>query len=106
MNHAQSSTSAYLRYDSTFTKRWLLILRSGMRRRGVSVALCLIALCLVLLPGSPAMSQPAANDKLAPRERIELRVWRWTALQGGLLEGLQLNHTFSIDAAGQLELPN
>ncbi|WP_189587788.1 polysaccharide biosynthesis/export family protein [Mesorhizobium sp. M3A.F.Ca.ET.201.01.1.1] len=68
--------------------------------------LCLISLWLVLLLGSAASSQAAADDKLAPGDRIELRVWRWTTLRDGAVEGLQVNQNFSIDATGGLELPN
>ncbi|CDX21698.1 conserved exported hypothetical protein [Mesorhizobium sp. ORS 3324] len=77
-----------------------------MRGRQCSALLCLASLSALLLLGSPARSQSATDDKLAPRDRIELRVWRWTALRDGIVEGLQLNRTFSIDPTGKLDLPN
>jgi hypothetical protein len=77
-----------------------------MRARGCTRALCLISLCLVLLLGLPARSQSTADDRLGPGDSIELHVWHWTALRGGVLEGLQLNRNFSIDSTGRLDLPN
>ncbi|WP_292161418.1 polysaccharide biosynthesis/export family protein [Mesorhizobium sp.] len=67
--------------------------------------LCLISFCLILLLESPANGRPRTDEKLAPLDTIELRVWRWTALRDGVLEALQLNHTFTIDSAGTLDLP-
>ncbi|MER9405744.1 polysaccharide biosynthesis/export family protein [Mesorhizobium caraganae] len=66
----------------------------------------LVSLCLVLLLAVPAWSQSAADDTLGPGDRIELRVWRWTALRDGAVEGLRLNRSFNIDATGGLDLPN
>lgn len=67
--------------------------------------LCLISFCIILLLESAAHGRPKADDRLAPRDTIELHVWRWTALRDGVLEALQLNHTFTIDSAGTLDLP-
>ncbi|SJM29419.1 polysaccharide biosynthesis/export family protein [Mesorhizobium delmotii] len=67
--------------------------------------LCLISFCIILLLESTAHGRPKADDRLAPRDTIELHVWRWTALRDGVLEALQLNHTFTIDSAGTLDLP-
>ncbi|KUM26883.1 hypothetical protein AU467_19340 [Mesorhizobium loti] len=77
-----------------------------MRGRRRSLALCLISLCLVLLLGLPAWSQSTADDRLSPGDHIELHVWHWIALRGGVLEGLQLNRNFSIDSNGKVDLPN
>ncbi|WP_287190074.1 polysaccharide biosynthesis/export family protein [Mesorhizobium sp.] len=67
--------------------------------------LCLISLCIILLLGSAAHGRPKADDRLAPRDTIELHVWQWTALRDGVLEALQLNHSFTIDSTGTLDLP-
>lgn len=67
--------------------------------------LCLISFCLILLLESPATGRSKTVEKLAPRDTIELRVWRWTALRDGVLEALQLNNTFTIDSSGTLDLP-
>lgn len=67
--------------------------------------LCLISFCLVLMLESPATARSKTVEKLAPRDTIELRVWRWTALRDGVLEALQLNNTFTIDSSGTLDLP-
>ncbi|WP_189644276.1 polysaccharide biosynthesis/export family protein [Mesorhizobium sp. M9A.F.Ca.ET.002.03.1.2] len=67
--------------------------------------LCLISFCLILLLESPANARSKTVEKLAPRDTIELRVWRWTALRDGVLEALQLNNTFTIDSNGTLDLP-
>ncbi|SIT58441.1 conserved exported hypothetical protein [Mesorhizobium prunaredense] len=67
--------------------------------------LCLISLCIILLLGSAAHGRPQADDRLAPRDTIELHVWQWTALRDGVLEALQLNHSFTIDSTGTLDLP-
>lgn len=67
--------------------------------------LCLISFCIILLLESAAHGRPKADDRLAPRDTIELHVWRWTALRDGVLEALQLNDTFTIDSAGTLDLP-
>ncbi|CAH2401579.1 polysaccharide biosynthesis/export family protein [Mesorhizobium escarrei] len=67
--------------------------------------LCLISLCIILLLESAAHGRPQADDRLAPRDAIELHVWQWTALRDGVLEALQLNHTFTIDSTGTLDLP-
>lgn len=77
-----------------------------MRGRGCTSALCLISLCLILLLGLPARSQSTVDDILGPGDRIELHVWHWTALRGGVVEGLQLNRDFGIDSTGRLDLPN
>lgn len=66
--------------------------------------LCLISFCIMLL-GSAAHGRPKADDRLAPRDTIELHVWQWTALRDGVLEALQLNHSFTIDSTGTLDLP-
>ena len=67
--------------------------------------LCLISFCIILLLGSAAHGRPQADDRLAPRDTIELHVWQWTALRDGVLEALQLNHSFTIDSTGTLDLP-
>ncbi|TIQ29513.1 MAG: hypothetical protein E5X48_29980 [Mesorhizobium sp.] len=100
MNQVQSTQSTCLHRDFTSIKRRFSNLLPGMRGRGAM--LCLVG--LVLLPGFPARAQ--SDDKLSPGDRIELRVWRWTALRDGAVEGLQLNRSFSIDATGTLDLPN
>ncbi|MDX8480644.1 polysaccharide biosynthesis/export family protein [Mesorhizobium sp. VK24D] len=105
MNHVQGTQTTCLHRDFTFIERWFLRLLHGMRGRGRAL-LCLISLSVVLLLGFPAKSQSTADDKLAPRDTIELRVWHWTALRNGVVEGLQLNRTFSIDSTGKLDLPN
>ncbi|WP_347567158.1 polysaccharide biosynthesis/export family protein [Mesorhizobium sp. WSM4904] len=102
MNQVQSTQSTCLHRDFTSLKRRFLNLLPGMRGRGAM--LCLV--CLVLLPGFPARAQSTTDDKLGPGDRIELRVWRWTALRDGAVEGLQLNRSFSIDVTGTLDLPN
>lgn len=102
MNQVQSTQSTCLHRDFTSIKRRFLNLLPGMRGRGAM--LCLVG--LVLLPGFPARAQSTTYDKLGPGDRIELRVWRWTALRDGAVEGLQLNRSFSIDATGTLDLPN
>lgn len=66
--------------------------------------LCLISFCIMLL-GSAAHGRPKADDRLAPRDTIELHVWQWTASRDGVLEALQLNHSFTIDSTGTLDLP-
>ncbi|RWM81841.1 MAG: hypothetical protein EOR81_06155 [Mesorhizobium sp.] len=73
--------------------------------RSCSAMLCLISFCIILLLESAAHGRPKADDRLAPRDTIELHVWRWTALRDGVLEALQLNDTFTIDSAGTLDLP-
>ncbi|MDG4883043.1 polysaccharide biosynthesis/export family protein [Mesorhizobium sp. WSM4884] len=100
MNQVQSTQSTCLHRDFTSLRRRFLNLLPGMCGRGAM--LCLV--CLVLLPGFPAKAQ--SDDRLSPGDRIELRVWRWTALRDGAVEGLQLNRSFSIDATGTLDLPN
>ncbi|RWQ32182.1 MAG: hypothetical protein EOS19_01190 [Mesorhizobium sp.] len=77
----------------------------GMCGRSCSAMLCLISLCIILLLGSAAHGRPKADDRLAPRDTIELHVWQWTALRDGVLEALQLNHSFTIDSTGTLDLP-
>ncbi|TJV60911.1 MAG: hypothetical protein E5Y18_03605, partial [Mesorhizobium sp.] len=72
--------------------------------RSCSAMLCLISFCILLL-GSAAHGRPKADDRLAPRDTIELHVWQWTALRDGVLEALQLNHSFTIDSTGTLDLP-
>lgn len=67
--------------------------------------LCLVSLCTILLLGSAAHGRPKADDRLAPRDTIELHVWQWTALRDGVLEALQLNHSFTIGSTGTLDLP-
>ncbi|WP_292396479.1 polysaccharide biosynthesis/export family protein [Mesorhizobium sp.] len=67
--------------------------------------LCLVSLCIILLLGSAAHGRPKADDRLAPRDTIELHVWQWTALRDGVLEALQLNHSFTIGSTGTLDLP-
>ncbi|WP_292527722.1 polysaccharide biosynthesis/export family protein [Mesorhizobium sp.] len=67
--------------------------------------LCLVSFCIILLLGSAAHGRPQADDRLAPRDTIELHVWQWTALRDGVLEALQLNHSFTIDSTGTLDLP-
>ncbi|MDX8501608.1 polysaccharide biosynthesis/export family protein [Mesorhizobium sp. VK4C] len=103
MNHVQVTQSACFHRDCTFVGRRVSSLLLGMR--GSSPALCLISLCLVLLLGLPARSQ-SVEDRLSPGDHIELHVWHWTALRGGVLEGLQLNRNFSIDSTGKVDLPN
>ncbi|RWO01412.1 MAG: hypothetical protein EOS06_08140 [Mesorhizobium sp.] len=76
----------------------------GMCGRSCSAMLCLISFCIMLL-GSAAHGRPKADDRLAPRDTIELHVWQWTALRDGVLEALQLNHSFTIDSTGTLDLP-
>ncbi|TIP99262.1 MAG: hypothetical protein E5X60_09765 [Mesorhizobium sp.] len=73
--------------------------------RGGSAMLCLVSFCIILLLGSAAHGRPQADDRLAPRDTIELHVWQWTALRDGVLEALQLNHSFTIDSTGTLDLP-
>src|SRR5438445_415000 len=104
MDHAQSTQPTNLHGDFTFVKRLFSSLFHEMRGRGATP--CLISLCLVLLLGLPGRSQSTTADRLSPGDRIELHVWHWTALRGGVLEGLQLNQDFSIDPAGRLDLPN
>ena len=104
MDHAQSTQPTNLHRDFTFVKRLFSSLFHEMRGRGATP--CLISLCLVLLLGLPGRSQSTTADRLSPGDRIELHVWHWTALRGGVLEGLQLNQDFSIDPAGRLDLPN
>ncbi|WP_192384741.1 polysaccharide biosynthesis/export family protein [Mesorhizobium silamurunense] len=106
MNHVQGTQSGCFHQAFTFIRRLVSSLLPGMRARGCTRALCLISLCLVLLLGLPARSQSTADDRLGPGDSIELHVWHWTALRGGVLEGLQLNRNFSIDSTGRLELPN
>ncbi|WP_292345398.1 polysaccharide biosynthesis/export family protein [Mesorhizobium sp.] len=103
MNHVQDTQSACFHSDCTFVGRRVSSLLPGMR--GSSPALCLISLCLVLLLGLPARSQ-SVEDRLSPGDHIELHVWHWTALRGGVLEGLQLNRNFSVDSTGKVDLPN
>ncbi|RWK15874.1 MAG: hypothetical protein EOR43_30795 [Mesorhizobium sp.] len=106
MNHVQGTQSACFHRDFTFIGRRVSSLRPGARGRGCTLALCLISLCLVLLLGLPARSQSTVDDRLGPGDWIELHVWHWTALRGGVLEGLQLNRNFGIDQTGRLDLPN
>ncbi|MDX8506250.1 polysaccharide biosynthesis/export family protein [Mesorhizobium captivum] len=103
MNHVQGTQSACFHRDCAFVGRRVSSLLPGMR--GSSPALCLISLCLLLLLGLPARSQ-SVEDRLSPGDHIELHVWHWTALRGGVLEGLQLNRNFSIDSTGKVDLPN
>ncbi|RUT99979.1 hypothetical protein EOD23_24160, partial [Mesorhizobium sp. USDA-HM6] len=105
MNHVQGTQSTCFHRGSTLVRR-LSSLRPGMRGGGWSPTLCLISLCLVLLLGLPAWSQSTVDDRLGPGDSIELHVWHWTALRGGILEGLQLNRNFSIDPTGKVDLPN
>lgn len=65
----------------------------------------LVALCLVMLLGSPAKSETAADDRLAPRDTVEISVSGWHTLLGGVAEAALLNGTFTIGAGGTLELP-
>ncbi|MDX8468951.1 polysaccharide biosynthesis/export family protein [Mesorhizobium sp. VK23B] len=106
MSHVQDTQSACFHRAFTFIGRRVSSLLPGMRGRGCTPALCLISLCLVLLLGLPARSQSTVDDRLGPGDSIELHVWHWTALRGGVLEGLQLNRSFSIDSTGRLDLPN
>ncbi|CAH2400141.1 polysaccharide biosynthesis/export family protein [Mesorhizobium ventifaucium] len=89
----------------SFSDRRHLASLRGMCGRSCSAILCLISLCIILLLGSAAHGRPKADDRLAPRDTIELHVWQWTALRDGVLEALQLNHTFTIDSTGTLDLP-
>ncbi|RWD50754.1 MAG: hypothetical protein EOS36_30255 [Mesorhizobium sp.] len=106
MNHVQGTQSACIHRNSTFIGRRVSSSLLGMRGSGCTSALCLISLCLVLLLGLPARSQSTVDDRLGPGDRIELHVWHWTALRGGVVEGLQLNRDFNIDSTGRVDLPN
>ncbi|WP_192364060.1 polysaccharide biosynthesis/export family protein [Mesorhizobium mediterraneum] len=105
MNFVQSSRPPSCSPALSFADRRHLASFRGMCGRSCSAMLCLISFCIILLLESAAHGRPKADDRLAPRDTIELHVWRWTALRDGVLEALQLNHTFTIDSAGTLDLP-
>ncbi|PAQ06406.1 hypothetical protein CIT26_24950 [Mesorhizobium temperatum] len=105
MNFVQSSRPPSCSPALSFADQRHLASFRGMCGRSCSAMLCLISFCIILLLESAAHGRPKADDRLAPRDTIELHVWRWTALRDGVLEALQLNHTFTIDSAGTLDLP-
>lgn len=77
----------------------------GTHKRWRRAAPGLVLFCLIALFGFPARAQAEFEDKLAPQDTVEVRIWRWTALRGGVAEALALSKTFTIGAAGTLDLP-
>jgi hypothetical protein len=77
----------------------------GTRKRPCSAALSAILFCFIMLLGSPARGQSETDGRLAPQDTVEVRVSGWSALRGGVAEGAALNGTFTIGAAGTINLP-
>ncbi len=73
------------------------------RQRSVSATLCFIPFCLVMLLGSPAISQSATDDRLAPQD-AEIRISGWRASFGGVAEAAPLHDVFMIGTDGALEI--
>src|SRR3990170_2318391 len=68
----------------------------GTHKRWRRAAPGLVLFCLIALFGFPARAQAGFEDKLAPQDTVEVRIWRWTALRGGVAEALALSKTFTI----------
>ncbi|QFI69361.1 TolA protein [Sinorhizobium alkalisoli] len=76
------------------------------RKTSVGAILGLVSLCIIMmLPGLPAKGQTKSDDRLAPRDTVEISVAGWHALLGGVAEAALLNGTFTIGAGGTVELP-
>lgn len=75
------------------------------RQRSVSATLGFIPFCLVMLLGSPAISQSATDDRLAPQD-AEIRISGWRASFGGVAEAAPLHDVFMIGTDGTLEIPD
>lgn len=75
------------------------------RQGSASATLCSIPFCLVMLLASPAISQSATDDRLAPQDAVEIRISGWYALFGGVAEAALLHDVFTIGTAGTLEIP-
>lgn len=69
-----------------------------------SATLTVVPFCLMMLLGSAAKGEPAADDRLAPRDTVEISVSGSHTLPGGV-EAATLNDTFTIGTGGTLELP-
>ncbi len=77
----------------------------GVHKKPGTFSFRFVLLCFVMLLGSPARGQSETEDKLAPRDTVEIRVWNWEALGSGAAEAFALNDVFTIGSDGLLDLP-
>jgi len=76
------------------------------RQASFGAMLRLAPFCLIMmLLGSPANGETAADDKLAPQDTVEISVSGWHTLLGGVAEARLLNDAFTIGITGTVELP-
>lgn len=75
---------------------------SAHETRHWSVGAVLFLFCLILLP---AQALSRTDDRLAPADRVEVRISGWSALRGGFAGAVMLNNAYTISKAGTVELP-
>ena len=77
----------------------------GIRKKSGTFSFRFVLFCFVMLLGSPARGQSETEDKLAPRDTVEIFVSNWGALRGGASEALVQSGAFTIGSEGLLDLP-